>query len=57
MEERKQQRICVVGSGMAGLVAAYTLQKDRSSRFAVDVIEAVRILLLLVISPAEIDII
>lgn len=45
MEPPKKQRICVVGSGMAGLVAAYTLQKDKSSCFQVEVIEAVRIVL------------
>ena len=41
MEQLKKQRVCVIGSGMAGLVAAYTLQKDTVSRFDVEVIEAV----------------
>lgn len=41
METFTPKRVCVVGSGMAGLVAAYTLQKDTSSRFQVQVIEAV----------------
>lgn len=45
MEPLRKQRICVVGSGMAGLVAAYTLQKDRFSRFEVQIIEAVRVVL------------
>lgn len=41
MQTSNPKRVYVVGSGMAGLVAAYTLQNDTSSRFQVQVIEAV----------------
>ncbi|KAF3006860.1 hypothetical protein E8E13_010833 [Curvularia kusanoi] len=36
----QQQRIAVVGSGMAGLVTAHLLQHDRHRRYAVEVFES-----------------
>jgi predicted NAD/FAD-binding protein len=39
-----QQRIAIVGSGLAGLVSAHLLQGDRQQRYAVKVFESVRCL-------------
>lgn len=36
-----QQRVAIVGSGLAGLVSAYLLHNDRQQRFAVKVFESV----------------
>jgi protoporphyrinogen oxidase len=42
MEARKPKKtVAVIGSGMAGLVSAYLIQKDRKHRFAVEVFEMV----------------
>lgn len=36
-----RQKVAIIGSGMAGLVTAYLLQTDPSSRFEVEVFETV----------------
>lgn len=38
---QQQQRVAVVGSGMAGLVTAHLLQQDRSQRYSIKVFESV----------------
>jgi hypothetical protein len=40
MEERKPIRVAIVGSGMAGLVTAYLLHRDRLRRYEVTVFES-----------------
>lgn len=41
METKEPLRVAIVGSGMAGLVTAYLLQRDASHRYAVKVFESV----------------
>jgi predicted NAD/FAD-binding protein len=36
-----QQRVAIVGSGLAGLVSAHLLHNDRRQRYAVKVFESV----------------
>lgn len=45
MSEEKcpRKRVAVIGSGLAGLTAAYLLQKDRKQRYEVIVFESVSI--------------
>jgi 2-polyprenyl-6-methoxyphenol hydroxylase-like FAD-dependent oxidoreductase len=38
-----RQRVAIVGSGMAGLVAGYLLANDKEGRFDVEVLEMVRV--------------
>jgi glycine/D-amino acid oxidase-like deaminating enzyme len=38
-----RQRVAIVGSGMAGLVAGYLLANDKEERFEVEVLEMVSI--------------
>lgn len=45
MEKGRQQHVAVVGSGMAGLVIAYLLHNDAKQRYAVTVLEEVKLLL------------
>ncbi|KAJ4309755.1 hypothetical protein N0V94_008781 [Neodidymelliopsis sp. IMI 364377] len=40
MESQQHMRVAVVGSGMAGLVTAHLLQRDRRQRYAVKVFES-----------------
>jgi phytoene dehydrogenase-like protein len=42
MREASKQTVAVVGSGMAGLVAAFLLQRDNEGRYRVEVFEKVR---------------
>jgi hypothetical protein len=42
-----RQRVAIVGSGMAGLVAGYLLANDKEGRFDVEVLEMVRVLIFL----------
>lgn len=41
METKRPVRVAIVGSGMAGLVSAYLLQRDPRQRYAVKVFESV----------------
>lgn len=41
MHPEKQIRIAIVGSGMAGLVTAYLLNKDTEKRYSVTIFEEV----------------
>lgn len=38
---KKKERVAVIGSGMAGLVTAHLLQRDKRGRFDVEVLEMV----------------
>jgi glycine/D-amino acid oxidase-like deaminating enzyme len=40
-EKSRKARVAVVGSGMAGLVAAYLLQRDPKRRYSVVLFESV----------------
>ena len=42
MKHGPRLRVAIVGSGMAGLVTAFLLNRDRQGRFDVRVFEAVR---------------
>lgn len=42
MDEKRPVRVAVVGSGMAGLVTAWLLQRDASRRYVVKLFESVR---------------
>jgi 2-polyprenyl-6-methoxyphenol hydroxylase-like FAD-dependent oxidoreductase len=44
MQDRKPIRVAIVGSGMAGLVTAYLLNRDPRQRFDVTIFESVRAL-------------
>ena len=39
---REKLKVAIVGSGMAGLTAAYLLNRDQRQRYAVTVFESVR---------------
>jgi protoporphyrinogen oxidase len=41
MGEAPKQRVAVIGSGMAGLVAAFLVQRDTKCRYKVEVFEKV----------------
>jgi phytoene dehydrogenase-like protein len=41
MRETSKQTVAVVGSGMAGLVAAFLIQRDNKCRYSVEVFEKV----------------
>jgi hypothetical protein len=41
MRETSKQTVAVVGSGMAGLVAAFLIQRDNECRYNVEVFEKV----------------
>jgi len=41
MNNNGQKQVAVIGSGMAGLVVAYLLQRDVKRRYAVTVLEEV----------------
>lgn len=41
MGGQSKKSVAVIGSGMAGLVSAYLLQKDREQRYTVEVFEMV----------------
>ncbi|KAJ9642533.1 hypothetical protein H2199_004914 [Coniosporium tulheliwenetii] len=51
MEQKDQIRVAIVGSGMAGLVTAYLLNRDVQSRYAVTLFEAASIAIFAVLIP------
>lgn len=51
MEQKGQIRVAIVGSGMAGLVTAYLLNRDVQSRYAVTLFEAASVAISAVLVP------
>jgi 2-polyprenyl-6-methoxyphenol hydroxylase-like FAD-dependent oxidoreductase len=43
MERKRAKKVAIVGSGMAGLVTAYLLARDKKQRYAVTVFEKVQL--------------
>ena len=41
-EEASRKSVAIIGSGMAGLISAYLLTRDKHQRFDVEVFETVR---------------